>query len=72
MFNTLTSVFICDKDTLAVLDKFLAGFYLSNKVNFQNYFANNLIKGFVFEAIQNTRRTCFIGLIDNSGLLSNC
>ena len=35
MFNTLTSVFICDKDTLAVLDKFLAGFYLSNKVNFQ-------------------------------------
>ena len=28
------SVFICDKDTLAVLDKFLAGFYVSNKVNF--------------------------------------
>ena len=28
------SVFICDKDTLAVLDKFLAGFYVSNKVKF--------------------------------------
>ena len=30
------------KDTLAVLDEFLAGFYVSNKVkiNFQNYFAN--------------------------------
>ena len=53
------SVFICDKDTLAVLHKFLAGFYLSNKVNFQNYFANKLIKWFVFEAVQNTR-TCFI------------
>ena len=45
------SVFICDKDTLAVLDKFLAGFYVSNKVNFQNYFANKLIKWFVFEAV---------------------
>ena len=54
------SVFICDKDTLAVLDKFLAGFYVSNKVNFQNYFANKLIKWFVFEAVQNTRSTCFI------------
>ena len=40
----LTSVFICDKDTLAVLDKFLAGFSVSNKVNFQSYFANKLIK----------------------------
>ena len=55
------SVFICDKDTLAVLDKFLAGFYLSNKVNFQNYYANKVIKWFVFEAIQNTRSRCFIG-----------
>ena len=43
----LINVFICDKDTLAVLDKFLAGFYLAN---FQNYFANKLIKWFVFEA----------------------
>ena len=44
------SVFTCDKDTLAViLDKFLAGFHVSNKVNFQNYFANKLIKiWFVF------------------------
>ena len=26
----LMSVFICDKDTLTVLDQFLAGFYFSN------------------------------------------
>ena len=31
--------FKCDKDMLAVLDKFIAVFYLSNKVNFKNYFA---------------------------------
>ena len=49
------SIFICDKDTLAVL------VYVSNKVNFQNFFANKLIKWFVFEAVQNTRSTCFIG-----------
>ena len=52
---------MCDEDTLAVLDIFLAAFYLSNKVNFQNYFAYKLIKWFVFEAVQNTRSTCFIG-----------
>ena len=51
----------CEKDTLAVLDNFLAGFYVSNKVNFQNYFGDKLIKWFVFEAVQNTRSTCFIG-----------
>ena len=34
-------VFICDKDTLAVLDKFLACFHVSNKDNFQNYFIQN-------------------------------
>ena len=50
-------VFICDNDMLAVSYKFLAGFYVSNKVNFQNYFANKLIKWFVFEAVQNTRST---------------
>ena len=55
------SVFICDKDMLAVLDKFLALFSVSNKINFQNYFANKLIKLFVFEAVQNTHSTCFIG-----------
>ena len=55
------SVFMCDKDTLAILHKFLSGFYVSNKVNFQNFFANKLIKWFVFEAFQNTRSTCFIG-----------
>ena len=27
-------VFICDKDTLAVLDKFLAAFYVLNKLKF--------------------------------------
>ena len=57
----LMSVFIGDKDTLAVLDKFHAGFYVSDKVNFQNYFADKLIKWFVFEAVQNTCITCFIG-----------
>ena len=45
------SVFMCDQDTLAVLDKFLAGFYVSNKIDFQNYFANKLIKWFVFEPL---------------------
>ena len=35
---------LCDKDRLAVLDKFLVGFYLSNKVNFKNCFANKLSK----------------------------
>ena len=56
----LMSVFICDEDTLAVLDKFLAGFYVSNKVNFQNnYFTNKLIRWFVFEAVQKTRNTHF-------------
>ena len=28
----LTSVFICDKDTLAVLGTFLAGFYVSTTI----------------------------------------
>ena len=40
----LMSDFICNKDTLAVINIFLAGFYLSNKVNFQNYSANKLIR----------------------------
>ena len=38
------SVFTCDKDTLAVLRQFLAGFQISNKNNFQNYFANKFIR----------------------------
>ena len=46
------SVFICDEDTSAVLAKFCAGFYVSNKVSFQNYFANKPIKWFVFEAVK--------------------
>ena len=51
MFNELKTV----------IDKLLAGFYISNKVNYQNYFANKLIRWFVFEAVQNTRSTCFMG-----------
>ena len=35
------SVFICDKDTLAVLDKFLAGLYVSQTR--LSCFANKLI-----------------------------
>ena len=46
------SVFICDKDTLAVFDKFLDGFYRSNKVNLQNIYVNELTKWFVSEAVQ--------------------
>ena len=46
------SVFICDKDTLAVFDKFLPGFYGSHKVNLQNVYVNELTKWFVFEAVQ--------------------
>ena len=51
------SVFICDRDTLAVLDKFLAQFYVSNKVNFQNYFANKLVRWLVFETVQKQIRS---------------
>ena len=55
------SVFICNKDTLAVLDKYLVVFYVSNRVSCKNYFANKLIRWFVFEAVQKTRNRCFIG-----------
>ena len=41
---------------LPILDTFLAGFYVSNKVN---CFANKLIRWFVFEAAQKTRHTYF-------------
>ena len=34
MFN---DVFICARDTLAVFNKFIAGFYGSNKVNLQKF-----------------------------------
>ena len=53
------SVFICDKDTLAVFDKFLPEFYGSHKVNErlmvtqgQCFYVNELTKWFVFEAVQ--------------------
>ena len=34
----------CDKDTLAVLDKFLVAFYVSNQVNYKSYFTSKLIR----------------------------
>ena len=37
---------LCDKNTLAVLHKFLAAVF------FQNYFADKLIRWFVFKAVQ--------------------
>ena len=46
------SVFKCDKDTLAVFDKFLPGLCSSHKVNLQNFYVNELTKWFVFEAVQ--------------------
>ena len=51
-------MFFCDKNTVADLEKFLIGFYASNKVN---YFADNLISWFFFEAVQKARTMCFIG-----------
>ena len=64
-------VFIAYKDTFAVLDKFLASFCVSNKITFQNYFANKLIKWFVFEAVQKkkTQSTCFKHYITNLSCL---
>ena len=38
------NVFDCDKDTLAVFDKFLAGFYGSDKIHLQNVYVNELTK----------------------------
>ena len=38
------SVFIRDKDTPAIFDIFLAGFYGSHKVNLQNFYINELTK----------------------------
>ena len=52
------SVFLCDKETLDVLDKFLAAFYLWNQVNFETCFADKLIRWFAFIAAQKTRNTC--------------
>ena len=46
-------VYKCDKDKLGVLDKIFEVFTSANKVIFQNYFANKLIKWFDFEAVQN-------------------
>ena len=43
---------VCNRVTLALLDKFLANFFVSNKVNFQNWFTNKLIRWFVFEVVK--------------------
>ena len=43
MFNECLYI-QCDKDTLAVFDIFLAGFYCSHKVNLQNVYFNELTK----------------------------
>ena len=53
---------------LAVLDKFLPGFYVSNKVNFQNYFANKLIRCFVFEVVQNKLASRVLSGIKHSAI----
>ena len=56
----MSDFIICDKDPLVVLDKFHAGFYVSNKVNFQNYFVNqNSWRWFVFEAGQKPSQHVF-------------
>ena len=47
---------VCNKVTLALLDKFLANIFVSNKVNFQNWFTNKLIRWFVFEAVKKKTR----------------
>ena len=43
---------MCDKDTIAVFDQFMAGFYRSHNVNLQNVYVNELTKWFIFEAVQ--------------------
>ena len=46
----MISLFVIKTRTLDILDKFLAGFYVSNtEVYFQNYFTNKLI---IFEAVE--------------------
>ena len=45
-------VFKCDRDTLAIFDKFRLGFYSSHKVNLQKFYVNELTKWYVFEAVQ--------------------
>ena len=52
-------VFTCDKDTLTVLDKFLACFHVSNKVNFQNCFANKLISRILSRLKHSVIASCF-------------
>ena len=61
---------ICDKDTLDVLGKFLAIFYVSNKVNFQIYFANKPIEYFVFWSVQKTLAACVLSNLKHSAIAS--
>ena len=63
------SVFICDKDTLAVFDKFLPGFYGSHKVNLQNVYVNELTK-FVFGAAYNKLVVRVLSGIKHSAIAS--
>ena len=57
-------VFICDNDmqSLHVVNKFLASFYVSNKVNFQNYFANKQENSFLklFKTLAERALSCII------------
>ena len=64
------SVFICDKDTLAVFDKFLPGFYGSHKVNLQNLNVNELTKWFVFGAAYNKLAVRVLSGIKHSAIAS--
>ena len=56
------SVFIyVVRDTLAVFDKFLAGFYGSHKVNLQKTFTSmNLRNGSFLKPFKNLYSSCFI------------
>ena len=60
------SVFICDKDTLAVFDIFLAGFYGSHKVNLQNFYINELTKWF---SLKTPTESILYSIPQNSRLL---
>ena len=50
------------KDMLAVLDKFLARFNVSNMVNFQKCFSNKLIKWFAFSSFKMLAARILLGL----------
>ena len=47
--------------SLFLVNLLLVFTFQTSEVHFQNYSANNLVRWFVFEAVQNTRSSCFIG-----------